>query len=40
MFIIRNISEQKSFADVKHATVIADSRDSVAELTYIQHVQW
>ena len=35
MFIIRNIPEQKYFADIKHPTVTADSsdlRDSVTEL--------
>ena len=37
MFIIRNIPEQKYFADIKHATVTADSpdlSDSVTELAY------
>ena len=38
MFIIRNISEQKYFADIKHVTVTADSpylSDSVTELAYL-----
>ena len=38
MFIIRNIPEQKYFADIKHATVTADSpdlSDSVTELAYL-----
>ena len=37
MFIIRNIPEQKYFADIKHVTVIADPpdlSDSVTELAY------
>ena len=37
MFIIRNITEQKYFADIKHGTVNADSPDlgdSVTELAY------
>ena len=37
MFIIRNIPEQKYFADIKHVTVTADSPDPsdfVTELTY------
>ena len=37
MFIIRNIPEQKSLADIKHVTVTADSpdlSDSVTELAY------
>ena len=37
MFIIRNIPEQKYFADIKPVTVTADSpdlRDSVTELAY------
>ena len=37
MFIIRNIPEQKYFADLKHVTVTADSpelSDSVTELAY------
>ena len=37
MFIIRNIPEQKYFADIKHATVTAvspDLSDSVTELAY------
>ena len=37
MLIIRNIPEQKSFVDIKHVTVIADTPDlsnSVTELTY------
>ena len=38
MFIIRNIPEQKYFADIKHVTVTADSpylSDSVTELAYL-----
>ena len=38
MFIIRNIPEQKCFADIQHVTVTADSpdlSDSVTELTYL-----
>ena len=38
MFIIRNIPEQKYFADIQHVTVTADSpdlSDSVTELTYL-----
>ena len=37
MFIIQNIPEQKSFVDIKHVTVTADSpdlNDSVTELAY------
>ena len=37
MFIIRNIPENKSFADIKHVTATADSpdlSDSVSELAY------
>ena len=37
MFIIRNIPEQKYYADIKHVTVTADSSDlsdSVTELAY------
>ena len=37
MFIIRKIPEQKSFADINHVTVTADSpdlSDSVTELAY------
>ena len=38
MFIIRNIPEQKYFADIKPVTVTADSpdlSDSVAEIAYL-----
>ena len=38
MFIIRNILEQKYFADIRHVTVTADSpylSDSVTELAYL-----
>ena len=37
MFIIRNIPEQKSFADIKHVTVTSDSidlSDGVTEVTF------
>ena len=38
MFIIRNIAERKSFADIKHVTVTSDSlidlNDSVTKLNY------
>ena len=37
MFMIRNIPEQKYFADIKHVTVTADSpdlSDSVTKLAY------
>ena len=37
MFIIRNIPEQKYFADIKHFTVTVDSpdlSDSATELAY------
>ena len=40
MFIIRNISEQKSLADIKHVTMVTviavspDLSDSVTELAY------
>ena len=38
MFMIRNIPEQKYFADIKHVTVTADSpdlSDSVTKLAYL-----
>ena len=35
MFIIRNIPEQKYFADIKHPTDSSDLRDSVTELAWM-----